>query len=101
MDKRCSNPGHDDRWTCPSCLKDLPDVSPGLAHCGCGARVKLIIESQPVCTAIVAGSGDHVAGCEDCGEEDFIPNVEAWETLDQILCDDCAPAALEEAAEDA
>lgn len=35
-----------------------------------------------------------------CGEAIFSPNVEAFETLDRMLCDDCAADALDEAAED-
>ena len=38
-------------------------------------------------------------GCEECGECNSI-NIEAWEVLDRILCEDCGPGALEEAAEE-
>jgi len=34
-----------------------------------------------------------------CGEFDFVPNVEAYEVLGELLCDDCALDALAEDAE--
>ena len=37
--------------------------------------------------------------CDECECVGFSPNIEAFETLDRILCDDCAPGALEEAAD--
>lgn len=48
-----TNPGFDDRWTCPNCYADhegyaLEDTT---VVCACGAHLKLTIEQQPVCRA--------------------------------------------------
>ena len=33
---------------------------------------------------------DHVGGCQVCGDDDeFSPNVEAFEETGEILCNDC------------
>lgn len=29
-------------------------------------------------------------GCQDCGEHDFSPNIEAFEISGRIVCDECA-----------
>ncbi len=34
--------------------------------------------------------------CDDCGECDIDPNVEAFELCGRILCADCAEAVFEE-----
>lgn len=39
------------------------------------------------------------AYCGVSGDEFASPNVEAWETLGEPVCDDCATEALEAAAE--
>lgn len=36
-------------------------------------------------------------GCEHCGATDNGVHVEAWETLDLLLCEDCGADALEDA----
>ena len=36
--------------------------------------------------------------CERCGDTVDAVNVESWETTGQILCEDCAEVAFEEAA---
>jgi hypothetical protein len=38
--------------------------------------------------------------CRDCGEMIFSPNVEAFEVLDAMICDDCANDALGEFEDD-
>ncbi len=38
--------------------------------------------------------------CRDCGEMFFSPNVEAFEVLDAMICDDCANDALGEFEDD-
>lgn len=38
-------------------------------------------------------------GCEECGATDNGVCIEAFETLERILCDDCGMLALDEAAE--
>lgn len=37
--------------------------------------------------------------CDECGDTNISPSVEAFEVLNRILCEDCAPGALETAAE--
>lgn len=50
--QECSNPGHDDRWTCPGCYSELGDVGTGPHKCGiCDRTVHCSIEQQPVCVA--------------------------------------------------
>lgn len=39
------------------------------------------------------------SGCEECGAIDQGVSIEAFETLERILCDECGPAALEDAAD--
>lgn len=39
------------------------------------------------------------AYCGVSGDEFASPNVEAWETLGELVCDDCATEALEDASE--
>jgi formylmethanofuran dehydrogenase subunit E len=34
--------------------------------------------------------------CSSCGEDDFSPNIEAFELTGEILCDLCAEEAFEE-----
>ena len=34
--------------------------------------------------------------CEVCGEEDFSPNIEAFEISGKLLCDECADEVFEE-----
>ncbi|MGE3479765.1 MAG: hypothetical protein AB7G80_09895 [Dongiaceae bacterium] len=34
--------------------------------------------------------------CEECGEEDFSPNVEVFETTGGLVCADCAGDVLSE-----
>ena len=33
--------------------------------------------------------------CEECGEEDFSPNIEAFEISGKCVCDDCADVIFE------
>lgn len=59
---RLTNPGVDDRWTCPNCYADhVYQSEDEVIDCSCGARLKLTIEQQPVC----------VATCVDPEEEDL------------------------------
>jgi len=51
-DHRCTNPGVDDRWTCPNCYADhTGSLEDETVDCDCGARLELTIEQQPVCVA--------------------------------------------------
>ena len=34
--------------------------------------------------------------CETCGEDDFSPNIEAFEISGQIVCDECAEEIFEQ-----
>jgi hypothetical protein len=38
-------------------------------------------------------------GCAQCGEAEFSPCVEAFETFDRLLCDACSDAAFEAQAD--
>ena len=40
------------------------------------------------------------AYCGVSGDEFESPNVEAWETLGELVCDDCATEVLEDASEE-
>lgn len=97
-DTRTDNPGRDDCWTCPSCLKDLAVKFPTTCTCPCGARLQLRRETQPVCVAIVIGSEED-GECDNCGDKHFSPSLEAFERFGRVLCEECAEAAHEEAAE--
>ena len=35
-------------------------------------------------------------GCEYCGDEDFTPNIEAFEISGEIVCDECADGIFED-----
>lgn len=50
---RLTNPGVDDRWTCPNCYADQIgyDLDGATIVCSCGATLELTIEQQPVCVA--------------------------------------------------
>lgn len=39
--------------------------------------------------------GSENAQCETCGEDDFSPNIEAWEISGKIVCDECAQEIFE------
>lgn len=95
-DTRASNPGHDDRWTCPACYADVEKKSIGTTTCACGAKLQLLLQSQPVCTAIVIGSGED-GECEECGDTHFSPNLEVFEVTGRVLCDECGMDELAEA----
>lgn len=99
LSTKASNPGHDDRWTCPACYQDMPVKFPTSCTCKCGARVQLIREMQPVCTAILIGSEEE-GECEECGDRHVSPSVEAFEQFGRVLCEECADAALEDATDD-
>lgn len=44
---------------------------------------------------------DHPGGCAVCGDDDeFRPNVEAFEETGQIMCDDCFEAQCEAEADE-
>lgn len=44
----------------------------------------------------------HSGGCAICGDDDeFAPNVEAFEETGQIICDDCFEAHCEAEADEA
>jgi hypothetical protein len=46
------NPGHDDRWTCPSCYQDMPNKTQGTLVCpNCKFTIECSIEQQSVCVA--------------------------------------------------
>lgn len=34
--------------------------------------------------------------CEICGEEEFSPNIEAWEISGKLVCDECAEEIFED-----
>ena len=38
----------------------------------------------------------HAECCETCGDDDFSPNVQAFEISGKILCDECADEVFEE-----
>ena len=40
--------------------------------------------------------GNENAQCETCGEEEFSPNIEAWEISGKLVCDECAEEIFEE-----
>jgi len=43
----------------------------------------------------------HVGGCQMCGDDDeFAPNVEAFEDTGMIICDACFEAHCEAVADD-
>lgn len=48
---RLTNPGVDDRWTCPNCYADHLGGEDEIVKCACGATLELTIEQQPVCVA--------------------------------------------------
>ena len=55
--QECSNPGFDDRWTCPGCYDDLEIKEPGNIICKkCGSSVDCKLEYQPVCKSELAES---------------------------------------------
>lgn len=35
-------------------------------------------------------------GCAHCGEDEFSPNVEAFELSGEVVCDDCAEQVFED-----
>ena len=37
-----------------------------------------------------------INACEDCGESDISPNVEAYEISGKIVCDECAEQIFED-----
>jgi hypothetical protein len=49
--QECSNPGYDDRWTCPACYQDLPTKQEGTFTCDCGHKVSCTLDMHPVCIA--------------------------------------------------
>lgn len=56
-----SNPGHDDRWTCPGCYADLPNRRTATVTCqSCDRTVVCTLDSQPVCVATLVDVGDDV-----------------------------------------
>jgi hypothetical protein len=54
FDDETSNPGWDNKWTCPGCYADLLNADHGVKTCPCCHR-KLILEvrQQPVCVATI------------------------------------------------
>jgi hypothetical protein len=56
----CSNPGFDDKWTCPGCYKDLGNVGHGneITCEDCGCVVKCSLYMQPVCLSEVTNYTD-------------------------------------------
>lgn len=43
-----------------------------------------------------ANVGQNHAGCHRCGDEDFSPNIEAFEICGQLTCDECADEVFED-----
>lgn len=43
-------------------------------------------------------NGLYSSVCEDCGEPDFAPNIEAFELFDALLCGECAETRFESEA---
>lgn len=37
--------------------------------------------------------------CERCGDDDFSPNIEAFEISNEVLCDDCAEEIFEQSSQ--
>lgn len=48
MAEQCSNPGYEDKFTCPACYHDFNGIST-TACPGCGAQIQCRREQQPVC----------------------------------------------------
>lgn len=48
-----TNPGVDDRWTCPNCYHDITGQGDGdtITCPACRCTLKLTVEEQPVCRA--------------------------------------------------
>ena len=36
--------------------------------------------------------------CPECGADEWSPSAEAFETIGRLVCEDCAEAAMEQAA---
>jgi len=47
MSETCSNPGYDNKFTCPACYHDFNGRQNKCP--GCGADVVCVVEQQPVC----------------------------------------------------
>lgn len=59
LSRELTNPGHDDRWTCPGCYQDLATHSEGTFTCeNCERQVECTLDSQPVCRASLVGEDD-------------------------------------------
>lgn len=58
MGTMLTNPGHDDRWTCPACYADHTgyQLENTTAACACGARIRLTVDYQPVAVSEIVGA---------------------------------------------
>lgn len=55
----CSNPGFDDRWTCPACYADHHGRLEGrVVACECGHSFKATLDTQPVCCSDLIDSAE-------------------------------------------
>lgn len=43
-------------------------------------------------------AGECPTDCPDCGADEWSPSAEAFEATGRLVCEDCADAALEQAA---
>jgi hypothetical protein len=60
-DTRLTNPGVDDRFTCPNCYEDHTGILEDTARAcdGCGVTLRFSVEQQPVAVCeIVEGEDD-------------------------------------------
>lgn len=58
LSTKTANDHRDDRWTCPACFEDMPNGSPGVVVCSCGATVRCTVETFESSVAVIVGSKD-------------------------------------------
>jgi len=57
MAESCSNPGYDNRFTCPACYHDFEDAK--AKECpSCKVALHCAVEQQPVCVCTLGHSDD-------------------------------------------
>lgn len=65
--QRCSNPGQEDRFTCPGCYEDHHGVASSITSCSkCGRALRCYVEQQPVATCELADAESEDDLCDDC-----------------------------------
>lgn len=57
MGETCSNPGYENKFTCPDCYHDFSGVMTKACP-GCGAELHCRVEQQPVCVCELGPSED-------------------------------------------